>query len=87
MTTEIQGALNALPDNTLIEASGRYSYQKGTFERCWARPIPDHVTGREPGADRLWEVLVWGSEPLMNLVSPAHITSYRVLYTEGPEQS
>lgn len=58
--------LDALPDErVLLEASGRYRYGSGTFERCWVRPVPLWITGTD---ERLWEVLVHGSEIPHSLV-------------------
>lgn len=58
--------LDALPEEgVLLEASGRYRYQRGTFEQCWVRLVPSSITG---ATDRVWEVLVHGSEIPHSLV-------------------
>lgn len=49
--------LDALPDDSLVMATGKYLNGQGDFTDCWMRPLPDHVTGGT-GA-RLWEVLVY----------------------------
>lgn len=78
--TQVHRKLDNLPDDTLIEASGTYRHQEGTFQRCWARPIPTFITGTE---ERAWEVMVWGSQLPQSMVPSANITSYRVLYQGG----
>lgn len=68
MTHTIRTAaeIDALPDErVLLEASGRYRYQRGTFEQCWVRLVPSSITG---ATDRVWEVLVHGSEIPHSLV-------------------
>lgn len=75
--------LDALPDDTLIEATGTYisRSRRGTFERCWARPVPEYITGpRREGQPRLWEVLVYASDVANRLTTSALITSATVLY-------
>lgn len=72
--------LDALPDETLIEASGTYASDAGSFYQCWARPVPRYVTGDGP---RTWEVLVFGDSWPQNLVTTDRITAARVLYTTG----
>lgn len=73
--------LNTCPDGTLIRASGTYP-RGGTFTDCWARPVPQYVSGAIDGADRLWEVLVFGSTAFGALTTSACITSAEVLYSE-----
>ena len=74
-------ALDGMPDETLIRASGRY-LAGGTFTDCWARPVPRHITGDE-GA-RLWEVLAFGSA---DAVTAEHITyPVEVLYVDVEDQ-
>ena len=58
--------LEALPEEgVLLEASGRYRYQRGAFEECWVRPVPPWITGTP---ERVWEVLVHGGEAPLSLV-------------------
>lgn len=73
--------LNTCPDETLIRASGTYP-GGGTFTDCWARPVPQYMSGAIDGADRLWEVLVFGSGGIAALTTTACITSAEVLYSE-----
>lgn len=75
-------ALNTCPDDTLIRASGTYS-DGGTFTNCWARPVPQYVSGALDGTERLWEVLVFGHSAWHSLTTSGRITSAEVLYTVG----
>jgi len=75
-------SLNHLPEETLIRATGTYP-GGGTFTDCWARPVPQYVSGAIDGSDRLWEVLVFGSGGVDALTTSACITSFEVLYTEA----
>lgn len=74
--------LNTCPDETLIRATGTYP-GGGTFTDCWARPVPQYVSGAVDGADRLWEVLVFGSTAISALTTTACITSAELLYSAG----
>lgn len=80
MTTDpsTTNALDALPDETLIEATGTY-IDDGGFTKCWARPVPRFISG-DDGA-RVWEVLVFGSELPHSLTTADRIAHARVLYT------
>lgn len=75
-------SLNDLPEETLIRATGAYP-GGGTFTDCWARPVPEYVSGAPDGSDRLWEVLVFGSGGIDALTTTACITSFEVLHTEA----
>ena len=61
--------LEALPDGTILTASGRYP-RGGTFTECAVRPVPSYITGT---SDRLWHVLVFGAGMTESLVTAEHI--------------
>ena len=61
--------LEALPDGTILTASGRYP-RGGTFTECAVRPVPSYITGT---SDRLWHVLVFGAGMTESLVAAEHI--------------
>jgi len=71
-----------LPDETLIRATGAY-LDGGTFTDCWARPVPQHISGATNAAERLWEVLVFGSTAFDAMTTEDRIASFEVLYTEA----
>jgi hypothetical protein len=73
-----------LPDETLIRATGTYLVG-GTFTDCWARPVPQHISGANNDAERLWEVLVHGSAVFGAVTTWDRITSFEVLYTEADQ--
>lgn len=72
-----------LPDETLIRATGTY-LDGGTFTDCCARPVPQHVSGANNAAERLWEVLVFGATAFGAVTTEDRISSFEVLYTEVP---
>ena len=61
--------LEALPDGTILTASGRYP-RGGTFTECAVRPVPSYITGT---SDQLWQVLVFGGGMTESLVASEHI--------------
>lgn len=75
-------SLADLPDETLIRATGTY-LDGGFFTDCWARPVPPHISGAIGGAERLWEVLVFGSTAFGAMTTEDRITSFEVLHTEA----
>ncbi|MGV3564179.1 MAG: hypothetical protein ACO1ON_12955 [Nocardioides sp.] len=73
-------ALDGMPDETLIRASGRYASGGGTFTDCWVRPVPQHIAGT---VVRVWEVLVFGGQLPYSLTTAEDITyPVEVLYTD-----
>ena len=73
--------LDALPDESLVLASGKYLNGLGDFTDCWIRPIPDHITGGT-GA-RLWEALIYLDGGVHNMTRNDCITlPVQVLYEE-----
>lgn len=80
VTLEGAAELDAMPDDCLIEATGSYIKGGGGFSRCWARPVPSHVTGDE----RLWQVLVHGDSDYMSSLTTSELIGLaRVLYVGG----
>lgn len=55
--------LDALPDDSLVLASGKQL--DGTFTDCWIRPIPTYISGSS--GKRVWEVLVYGDHGYHNM--------------------
>lgn len=78
-------ALDGMPDETLICASGRYVSANGsTFTDCWVRPIPAHISGT---AMRAWEVLAFGCGIPYSITTAEDIDyPVEVLYTDQEDQ-
>jgi len=73
--------LDALDDDSLVLASGKYLNGDGDFTDCWIRPIPDHVTGGT-GA-RLWEALIYLDGGVHNMTRNDCITLPVTVLHEG----
>lgn len=72
--------LDALPDDSLVLASGKTL--NGEFTNCWIRPVPTSISGSTER--RVWEALVYFDAGYQNMTAAESINyPATVLYEPG----